>query len=72
MIGKSKKATFQFIKDHVWSKINSWSSRCLSQAGREILIKSVLNLKKKLIFFQIKFFKKKNLKLRFSKKIQII
>jgi len=29
MIGRSKKATFKFIKDHVWNKINSWSSRCL-------------------------------------------
>lgn len=32
----------KFIKDHIWNKINSWSSRCLSQASREVLIKSVL------------------------------
>ena len=42
MIERSKHETFKFIKDRIWSKINSWSSRCLSQAGREILIKSVL------------------------------
>nr|ABN08570.1 WW/Rsp5/WWP [Medicago truncatula] len=42
MVGRSKSSTFKFIKDRMWSKINSWSSRCLSQAGREILIKSVL------------------------------
>ena len=42
MIGRSKKATFNFIKDRVWKKINSWSSKCLSKAGREVLIKSVL------------------------------
>ena len=42
MIGRSKKATFNFIKDRVWKKINSWNSKCLSKAGREVLIKSVL------------------------------
>ncbi|WJX93691.1 hypothetical protein P8452_75185 [Trifolium repens] len=42
MIGRSKKSTFNFIKDRVWKKINSWSSKCLSKAGREVLIKSVL------------------------------
>ncbi|CAJ2636114.1 unnamed protein product [Trifolium pratense] len=42
MVGRSRKATFRFIKDRIWKKINSWSSRCLSQAGREIMIKSVL------------------------------
>jgi hypothetical protein len=42
MIGRSKHATFKFIKDRIWNKINSWSCRRLSQAGREILIKSVL------------------------------
>jgi len=25
MVGRSKKETFGFIKDHVWQKINSWS-----------------------------------------------
>jgi hypothetical protein len=42
MVGRSKKATFNFIKDKVWNKINSWSSKCLSKAGREVMIKSVL------------------------------
>jgi hypothetical protein len=42
MIGRSKKNTFNYIKDRVWKKINSWSSKSLSKAGREVLIKSVL------------------------------
>jgi hypothetical protein len=42
MIGTSKHATFKFIKNRIWSKINSWSSRYLSQAKMEIIIKSVL------------------------------
>ncbi|GAU47653.1 hypothetical protein TSUD_27780 [Trifolium subterraneum] len=39
MVGRSKKAIFGFIKDRVWRKINSWSSKCLSKVGREVLIK---------------------------------
>ncbi|XP_024630838.1 uncharacterized protein [Medicago truncatula] len=42
MVGRSKKATFSFIKDRVWQKISSWSSKCLSKAGREVMIKYVL------------------------------
>jgi len=42
MVDRSKKAMFNFIKDRVWQKINSWSSKCPSKAGREIMIKSIL------------------------------
>jgi len=42
MIGRSKKFTFSFIKDIIWKKINSWSSKNLSKASREVLIKFVL------------------------------
>jgi hypothetical protein len=42
MIGRNRNSTFAFIKDRVWQKINSWSSKCLSKAGREVMIKSVL------------------------------
>jgi len=35
MVGRSKKETFNFIKDRVWQKISNWSSKCLSKAGRE-------------------------------------
>jgi hypothetical protein len=42
MIGRSKKATFNCIKHRVWKTINSWSSKCLSKAGREVLIKLIL------------------------------
>lgn len=36
MVGRSKEATFGFIKDRIWHKINSLSSKCLSKAGREV------------------------------------
>ncbi|PNX82165.1 ribonuclease H, partial [Trifolium pratense] len=42
MIERSKKAISSFIKDRVWKKINSWSSKSPPKAGREVLIKSVL------------------------------
>jgi hypothetical protein len=42
MVGRSKKETFAFIKDRLWKRINSWRSRPLSKAGKEVMIKSVL------------------------------
>ena len=42
MIGKDRNATFAYIKDRVWNKINSWNGKCLSKVGREVMIKSVL------------------------------
>ncbi|XP_058762257.1 uncharacterized protein LOC131635640 [Vicia villosa] len=42
MIGRSKKATFSFIKDRMWKRINSWRGGSLSKAGKVIMIKSVL------------------------------
>lgn len=42
MVGRSKKATSSFIKDYVWKKNNLRSSKCLSKAGRKVMIKSVL------------------------------
>jgi hypothetical protein len=42
MIGRDRTATFAYIKDRVWQRINSWSCKCLSKAGHEVMIKSVL------------------------------
>jgi hypothetical protein len=42
MIGRSKKSTFAYIKDRIWKKINSWRSRPISKAGKEVMIKSIL------------------------------
>lgn len=41
IIGKSKKFIFSGIQDRLWKKINGWKERCLAQAGRDVLIKSV-------------------------------
>ncbi|KAL0355533.1 UNVERIFIED_CONTAM: putative mitochondrial protein [Sesamum radiatum] len=42
VIGRSKKEVFEGIKERIWHKIHSWSAIKLSQAGRAVLIKSVL------------------------------
>ncbi|KAK5802895.1 hypothetical protein PVK06_030524 [Gossypium arboreum] len=41
-IGKKKSAAFQGILDRVAKRINSWSKRLLSNGGKEIFIKSIL------------------------------
>lgn len=40
-IGKSKYEAFESIKDKVWDMINNWTNVYLSQASKEILIKTV-------------------------------
>jgi hypothetical protein len=41
MVGRNKKSIFNYIKDRVWRKCQSWSARSLSRASKEVLIKSV-------------------------------
>ncbi|XP_062093823.1 uncharacterized protein LOC133799848 [Humulus lupulus] len=40
--GQSKKGIFQSLKDRIWNKLFSWKSRSFSAAGKEVLIKSVI------------------------------
>ncbi|KAG5537109.1 hypothetical protein RHGRI_024523 [Rhododendron griersonianum] len=40
--GKSKKESMGFIRDNILGKIKGWSNKDLNQAGKEILIKSVI------------------------------
>ncbi|XP_057432687.1 uncharacterized protein LOC130725479 [Lotus japonicus] len=42
MIGKSKTQIFNFVIDRVWKKLKGWKESTLSRAGREVLIKSVV------------------------------
>lgn len=41
MIGRKKKAMFNYLKDCIWKKVQSWSGKHLPKAGREILVKTV-------------------------------
>jgi ribonuclease HI len=42
LIGKSRMAAFKGIKDRVWKRMQDWKVKFLSQAGKEILLKSVI------------------------------
>jgi len=41
MVGRNKKAIFGYLRDRVWNRIQQWSGKQLSKAGRDVLIKSV-------------------------------
>ena len=42
LVGRAKKQSFIYIKERVWKKLQGWKERLLSQAGREVLIKLVI------------------------------
>ena len=42
MVGRNKKASLNFIKERVWNKLQGWKEKLLSQAGREVLLKVVV------------------------------
>ncbi len=41
-MGSSKTQSFAYIKERVWSKLQGWKERLLSQAGHEVLLKAVV------------------------------
>ena len=41
-MGRAKKQSFIYIKERVWKRLQGWKEKLLSQAGREVLIKSVI------------------------------
>ena len=42
LVGRAKKKSFSIIKERIWRKLKGWKEKLLSQAGREILIKAVV------------------------------
>ncbi|KAL0428096.1 UNVERIFIED_CONTAM: hypothetical protein Slati_2984400 [Sesamum latifolium] len=42
VIGRTKRAVFDHIKSRVWNKMQHWSTKLLSQAGRTVLLKAVI------------------------------
>lgn len=41
-IGNNKSEVFKYLIERSWQKVSNWNQKLLSVAGREVLIKSVL------------------------------
>ena len=41
LVGRNKKTNSNYIKKRVWQKLQEWEEKILSQASRQILIKTV-------------------------------
>lgn len=44
VVGKNRRASLNYIRDRVWSKLQGWNEKLLSQAGREVLLKGVVQV----------------------------
>lgn len=42
LIGKNKRASLRYIKERVWAKLQGWKEQLLSQVGREVLLKAII------------------------------
>ena len=42
LVGREKYQTFSYLKDRVWKKLQGWKGMILSRAGKEVLIKAVI------------------------------
>ncbi|XP_052478837.1 uncharacterized mitochondrial protein AtMg00310-like [Gossypium raimondii] len=42
VVGRRKKESFQYLKEKVHNRIEGWSTRMLSQGGKEVFLKAVL------------------------------
>ncbi|XP_075670405.1 uncharacterized protein LOC142640206 [Castanea sativa] len=42
VVGRKKKASLHYIKDRVWGKLQGWKEKLLSQTGKEVLSKAIV------------------------------
>ena len=42
LVGRAKYQTFSYLKDRVWKKLQGWKGMMFSRAGKEVLIKAVI------------------------------
>jgi ribonuclease HI len=42
LIGRSKVSSFSVLKGRIWERMNGWKEKFLSQAGKEVLLKAVI------------------------------
>ena len=41
-VGREKKACFIQIKERIWAKMQGWKEKLLSQAGKEVMMKAMV------------------------------
>ena len=42
VVGKNRQASLNYIKDIVWSKLQGWKKKLLSQDGKEVFLRAVV------------------------------
>ena len=42
VVGKNKTASLNFIKERVWEKLQGWKEKILTEAGKEVLLKAIV------------------------------
>ena len=42
VVGKNRRASLNYIQERVWGKFQGWKEKLFSQAGREVLLKAVM------------------------------
>lgn len=42
MVGSNRNKAFEEIKDRVWARITNWKNNFLSQASKEVLLKTIV------------------------------
>ena len=42
VVGRNKKESLNYIRERVWNKLQGWKEKLLSQAGKEVLLKAVV------------------------------
>lgn len=42
LVGRSRTRSFEGLKGQIWDKMHGWKEKFLSQAGKEVLLKAVI------------------------------